>query len=165
MKPTNALSKTDALREMQDIARTLKKAGDLYRNSRSRNGIYDFLHAAYAVYWVLKRRGHIARQKKLLRLAAKAPASKSRRLSELVLLVAAEACDRRDRHRWKKLLEAAVQRRVHPKELVGELKTAHGVNKALKLWSTPAVQPSMLSPTESSTAVHESNSIDVQEVS
>lgn len=155
MKSSKAVSKNDAFHDMEVIARTLKRAGDLYRNSRARNGIYDFLHAAYAVYWVLKRRGNIGRQKKLLRLAAEVPASYSRRLSELVLLVAAEKCDRRDRHRWKKLLEAAFQQQIHPKELVGELRTVHGVNRALKLWSPPAVQPSALPPTSTTLEVHE----------
>lgn len=157
MKHTRALSKEDAFQDMENIVRTLKRAGDLYRSSRARNGIYDFLHAAYAVYWVLKRRGSIGRQKKLLRLAANVSSSDSRRLSDLILYVAAQKCDRRDRHRWKKLLEAAFHRRIHPRELVGELKAAHGVNGALKLWCAPPAQPSATLPSTPALVVHETD--------
>ena len=145
MKPQKALSKSDAFQDMENIVRTLKRAGDLYRSSRARNGIYDFLHAAYAVYWVLKRRGSIGRQKKLLRLAANVSSSDSRRLSDLILYVAAQKCDRRDRHRWKKLLEAAFRRLIHPRDLVKELQAEHGVNNALALWCAPKTQSSTVS--------------------
>ncbi len=129
MKPTKPVSKQDAFQDMENISRTLKRAGDLYRSSRARNGIYDFLHAAYAVYWVLKRRGTLGRQEKLLRLAAKILASFSRRLSELVLLVAAERCDRRARH----------QRLIHNPRLLVVRKPTTSARTVIT--STPA-QPS-----------------------
>ena len=165
MKPTKTISKNDAFQDMENIVRTLKKAGDLYRNSRERMGIYTFLHAAYAVYWLLKRRGSIGQQKKLLRLAAGISSSPLRRLSDLVLIVAAQHCDRRDRHRWKKLIETAFQRLIHPRELVKELKAAHGVNNALKLWCKPAIQPSVEAPTAQTLAPHETNITSLSEAS
>ena len=156
MKPTTNISKNDAFQDMENIVRTLKKAGDLYRNSRERMGIYTFLHAAYAVYWLLKRRGSIGQQKKLLRLATGISSSPLRRLSDLVLIVAAQNCDRRDRHRWKKLIEVAFQRLIHPRDLVKDLQAAHGVNEALKLWCKPKPHAPAPQSMEPSVEVHES---------
>lgn len=132
----NAL-KDDTLAQMEKIACILKKAGKLYLSSRGRSGIHEFLRSTYAIYWVLKRRGKISRQKRLLRTAAGVSANPSRRLSDLILTIAAKDCDRRDRHRWKKFIEAAFQRRIHPKTLIDELQALRGVNNALAQWVDP----------------------------
>ena len=134
-------TRDDASNDMDDIALVLKKAGTLYLNSRRRSGIHEFLRCTYSIYWVLKRRGKLGQQKRLLRKAAGLPASPSRRLSDLILIVAAKDCDRRDRHRWKKFLEAAFQQRIHPRDLIKELHALHGVNNALVKWM-PSRTPS-----------------------
>lgn len=131
----NNAFKDDASNEMDKISQILKKAGELYLTSRGRSGVHEFLRCTYAIYWVLKRRGKISQQKRLLRTAAGLPANPSRRLSDLILTIAAKDCDRRDRHRWKKLLEAAFQHRIHPRDLLNELKALRGVNNALAQWS------------------------------
>ena len=85
----------DNLVEKQKIVAKLRRAGELYRLSRGRTGVYELLESAHSIYWVFKQRQRLGREKLLLRKAAGLPANRSRHISDLVLTIAAEGCDRR----------------------------------------------------------------------
>ena len=123
--------------EKQKIVKKLRRAGELYRFTRGRTGVYELLEAAYSIHWVFKQRPRLGREKLLLRKAAGLPASRSRQISDLVLTIAAEGCDRRERHRWKRLLEASCVNRIHPGDLKKRLRELHGVNNAIARWALP----------------------------
>ena len=127
----------DNLVEKQKIVKKLRRAGELYRFTRGRTGVYELLEAAYSIHWVFKQRPRLGREKLLLRKAAGLPASRSRQISDLVLTIAAEGCDRRERHRWKRLLEASCVNRIHPGDLKKRLRELHGVNNAIARWALP----------------------------
>ena len=81
--------------EKQKIVKKLRRAGELYRFTRGRTGVYELLESAHSIYWVFKQRQRLGREKLLLRKAAGLPANRSRHISDLVLTIAAEGCDRR----------------------------------------------------------------------
>ena len=121
--------------DMDVIVSKLRKAGLIYRTSRGRTGIYELLESAYAIYWRIKKSGKLGRRKLLLRKTAELPASRSRLLSDLVLTIASKDQDRRDRHRWKRLIEAAYRRKVDPRDFKRQLHNLHGINNALAYWT------------------------------
>ena len=129
------VSKLDNVIDMDMVVSKLRNAGKLYRTSRGRTGIYEFLEAVYAADWKIKRGGMLGRRKLLLRQAAELPANPSRLLSDLVLVIASKDRDRRDRHRWKRLIEAAYRRKIDPREFKRQLRDLHGVNNALTHWT------------------------------
>ena len=131
------VSKFDNLIDMDMVVSKLRNAGKLYRTSRGRTGVYEFLEAAYAAYWKIKRGGMLGRRKLLLRKAAELPAGRPRLLSDLVLVIASKDRDRRDRHRWKRLIEAGYRRKVDPRDFKRQLRDLHGVNNALANWNLP----------------------------
>ena len=114
----------------------LRDAGRRYRTSRDREGVYEFLETAYAVYWNIKKNGRVGQSKLLLRQASELPAKPPRVLSDLVLVIASKDRDRRDRHRWKRLIEEAYLRKVGPEYFKQQLHDLHGVNNALIYWKT-----------------------------
>ena len=140
------VSKFDNLIDIDMVVSKLRSAGKFYRTSRGRTGVYEFLEAAYAAYWKIKRKGMLGRRKLLLRQAAELPANPSRLLSDLVLVIASKDRDRRDRHRWKRLIEAAYRRKIDPRDFKRQLHDLHGVNNALAHWTvmpppgTPPIQ-------------------------
>ena len=115
----------------------LQKAGRIYRSTRGRAGIYDFLDEAYRVFCIYRKRKHLGRHKLNLREAAGLGIDRSRTLAYLILIIAASTADRRERHRWKKLIEAAYKQKVEPKTFKRDLQALHGVNNALSYWSLP----------------------------
>ena len=114
----------------------LRKAGTLYRTTRDRAGLYTFLDEVYTTYHRYRMQ-NVSRHKRKLRKAAGLDPTRKRSLAEIVLLIAANQCDRRDRHRWKRLLEAAYRHMVVPSDFTGELRRLRGVNSALSRWSVP----------------------------
>ncbi len=139
--------KTNKLIDMDVIVSKLRKAGEIYRTTRGRGGIYELLDAAYGVYCRIRKGEKLGRRKLLLRKTAELPASRSRPLSDLVLTIASKDQDRRDRHRWKRLIEAAYRRKVEPRDFKRQLHNLHGINSALAFWTIGP--PPIMSPGQS----------------
>ncbi len=128
-----------SLLDVNDYVRTvarLRRAGALYRSTRGRAGLYTFLDEVYTIYYRYRMQS-ITQHKRKLRKAAGLDPLRKRSLSEMVLIIAASKCDRRDRYRWKRLLEAAYRHMIVPSDFVGELRRLRGVNNALSHWSVP----------------------------
>ena len=98
------------------LVERLRLFGIAYRSTRKRSAIHDFLEGIYKVYWIIKRSSEFKSFKKALKIRAGLSARKTIPLSSLLLCLASADSDRRDRHRWKCLLEAAYANKVPPNE-------------------------------------------------
>src|SRR5258708_1450472 len=126
----------------------LRKAGHAYRTSRGRTGVYDFLEEAYAAFCKFRRLRDLGGHKMRLRKAAELPPNRLRMLSDLVLTIGSKDADRRERHRWKRLIEAAHHRKIAPQDFKRQLHELCGVNNAISKWSIPMAPGSTTCPME-----------------
>ena len=139
-----------------------RKAHRVYRSTRGRAGLHDFLETLYKTYWAIRRASGLNERKKVLKRAAGLTTGANLRLSELLLNVASADIDRRDRHRWKSLIETAYLRRIEPHRLKRELIAMHGVNRALAQWkNAPLPAPIFYPEQPSSDEIGRSPNLDI----
>jgi hypothetical protein len=120
---------------IKEIIAELRTAATVYRSTRKRAAIRDFLETVYTHYWAIKKSPKIRISKSKLKSKAKLSADGKVPLSSLILKVASADFDRRDLHRWKSLLEAAYANQIHPKKFKRKLIGLHGINGALAYWT------------------------------
>ena len=131
------MTKTTPTAVYNDTVSRLQKAGKLYRSTRGRAGIYSFLDEAYRVFCIYRDLKHLGRHKFNLRKLAGLGNDRSRTLADLIFIIAVSTVDRRERHRWKKLIEAAYKQKIETKAFKQQLQALHGVNNAILFWGLP----------------------------
>ena len=85
------------------------------------NSLHDFLGMVYKYYWRIRKSPHLKAYKAALIDFTCVTTNDHIKLSSLLLKVASADIDRRERNRWKLLLEAAYANGMSPREFKEQL--------------------------------------------